>query len=70
MNPLAVPGKRTGSATVGDAAGIVINYTDGTKDPIEDLFAVTLTQSSRLDLTLTSETPSVSAMSASGMSAW
>src|SRR5262245_8873654 len=57
-NPITLPGGRTGSAAVGDATGIVINYSDGATDAIEDLFAVTLTQASRLDLKLTFTTAS------------
>ncbi len=51
-DPLSLPGGRVGNAKVGDVTGIVINYTDGVSDAIEDLFAVTITQSTRLDLTL------------------
>jgi hypothetical protein len=51
--PLLAPGKRSGSVAVGDAASLVINSSGGGSDSIEDLYAVTLAQRSRLDLLLT-----------------
>jgi hypothetical protein len=50
---LLAPGKRAGSVAVGDAASTTIQLNNGLSDPVEDLFGVTLAQSSRLDLTLT-----------------
>lgn len=49
---LQAPGKRNGNVAVGDAAALTINA-GGASDPIEDVFAVTLAQRSRLDLLLT-----------------
>src|SRR5262249_25893374 len=49
---LTVPGRRTGVVAVGDASTINFSYADGVKDPIEDLFAITLTQSAQVSLTL------------------
>jgi hypothetical protein len=51
-NALQLPGGRTGAAAVGDATAVQIVYTNGDRDGIEDLFAVTLTESVRLDLSL------------------
>jgi hypothetical protein len=53
-NALAAGGGRQGFAGVGDPTGITVYYFDGDHDGIEDLFAVTLTQSAPLELTLTS----------------
>jgi hypothetical protein len=50
---LLAPGKRSGSVALGDAALTIINLNNGLSDPVEDLFAVTIGQSSRLDLKLT-----------------
>lgn len=50
---LLAPGKRAGLVAVGDAASTTIQLNNGLSDPVEDLFGVTLAQSSRLDLTLT-----------------
>lgn len=49
---LLAPGKRSGSVAVGDAATTTIQFSGGLSDPVEDVYAVTLTQSSRLDLSL------------------
>jgi hypothetical protein len=49
---LLAPGKRNGSVAVGDTATTSVQFPGGASDPIEDLYAVTLTQSSRLDLSL------------------
>ncbi len=49
---LITTGSCSGSVALGDAALITINLNGGTSDVIEDLFAVTLTESSRLDLSL------------------
>ena len=49
---LLSPGKRKGSAAVGDAATTTVQVPGGQGDPVEDMFAVVLTQSSRLDLSL------------------
>lgn len=49
---LLSPGKRKGSIAVGDAATTTVQFPGGQSDPIEDMFAVVLTQSSRLDLSL------------------
>ncbi len=51
-NALATGSGRNGFAGVGDPTGITVYYFDGDQDGIEDLFAVTLTQSARLELTL------------------
>lgn len=51
--PLSLPGKRNGSVAVGDAAYWVVNYQDGTRDALEDFFALTVTQSSIVELKLT-----------------
>jgi len=49
---LLSPGKRKGSVAVGDAAIVTIQVPGGQSDPVEDMYAVVLTQSSRLDLSL------------------
>ncbi|MFN0109326.1 MAG: hypothetical protein ACKVZH_10780 [Blastocatellia bacterium] len=49
---LLSPGKRNGLVAVGDAATTTIQFPGGQSDPVEDMFAVNLTQSSRLDLAL------------------
>ncbi|MGH9801672.1 MAG: cohesin domain-containing protein, partial [Blastocatellia bacterium] len=49
---LLAPGKRNGSVAVGDAATTTIQFPGGQSDPVEDLFAVNLTQSSQLDLSV------------------
>lgn len=54
---LLAPGKRSGSVATGDAATINIQFPGGLSDPIEDLYSVTLTQNSRLELTLTGSNP-------------
>ncbi len=51
-NLLLVPGKRGGSVNVGDAAQTIIQLNNGLTDPVEDLFAVNLAQTSRLDIQL------------------
>ena len=51
-NLLLAPGRRGGFVATGDAALTTIQLNNGLSDPVEDLFAVTLAQSSRLDLTL------------------
>jgi hypothetical protein len=50
--PLPLPGKRNGAAAVGDAVYWVVVYQDGTKDGLEDFFALTVTQSSVIELKL------------------
>jgi hypothetical protein len=50
---LLAPGKRAGMVAVGDAALLTVNTSGGGSDKLEDLYAVTLTQKSRLDLSLT-----------------
>ncbi len=54
---LLAPGKRGGAAAVGDASTVTITGSSGSSDAIEDLFAVTLAQSSRLELLLTGSNP-------------
>lgn len=54
---LLAPGKVRGSVAVGDASNLVIRTSGGISDPVEDLFAVNLQQSSRLELTLTGTEP-------------
>ncbi len=54
---LLAPGKRNGSVATGDGAVTVMQFPGGLSDPVEDLYAVNLTQSSRLDLTLTGSNP-------------
>lgn len=49
---LLSPGKRKGSVSVGDAAVVTVQVPGGQSDPVEDMYAVVLTQSSRLDLSL------------------
>ncbi|NDD64610.1 MAG: hypothetical protein EBZ36_11655, partial [Acidobacteria bacterium] len=50
---LGVPGKRSGSVGVGDTAGLTLTTMTGHADPVEDLYAVNLMESRRLDLRLT-----------------
>src|SRR5574341_737071 len=52
-NLLTIPGIRTGSAAVGDAASIFILFENGDRDGIEDLFFFDLTTSAQVRLTLT-----------------
>lgn len=56
--PITIPGTCSGSVSSGDASSLVITYQDGTRDPIEDLYSVTLSQSQRLQVTLTFTTAS------------
>ncbi len=49
---LLSPGKRKGSVAVGDAATTTVQVPGGQNDPVEDMYSVVLTQSSRLDLLL------------------
>lgn len=49
---LLSPGKRKGSVAVGDAAVVTVQVPGGQSDPVEDMYSVVLTQSSRLDLSL------------------
>ncbi len=49
---LLAPGKRNGNVAVGDTATMSVQFPGGASDPLEDLYAVTLTQASRLDLSL------------------
>jgi uncharacterized repeat protein (TIGR01451 family) len=56
-NPLGDSGQSSGSVAVGEAASIVVQYSNGARDWIEDLFKVTLSQSSPLDLTLIAGNP-------------
>src|SRR5262249_31639026 len=49
---LLAPGSCSGSVAPGDAALITVNLNNGSSDDVEDLFATTLTQSSRLALLL------------------
>lgn len=50
---LGIPGKRSGTVAVGDAAAVTLTMITGQGDPVEDLFAVNLMESRRLDLRLT-----------------
>ena len=52
-NLLLVPGKRRGTVAIGDAASITLNSGKDSSDQIEDVFAISLAESSRLDLLLT-----------------
>ena len=54
---LLVPGKRSGAVATGDASGVTISLSNGLSDSIEDLFAISLMESKRLDLQLTGENP-------------
>lgn len=56
--PIPVPGSCGGSVSSGDASSIVITYSSGTRDPVEDLYSVTLSQAQRLQITLTFATAS------------
>lgn len=49
---LLAPGKRNGTVAIGDAATTTIQFPGGQTDPVEDMFAINLTQSSRIDLSL------------------
>jgi hypothetical protein len=49
---LLAPGRRSGVVATGDPALTTIQLNNGLSDPVEDLFGVTLAQSSRLDLSL------------------
>jgi hypothetical protein len=49
---LLAPGRRGGFVATGDPALTTIQFNNGLSDPVEDLFALTLAQSSRLDLLL------------------
>ena len=51
-NLLLAPGRRGGFVATGDPALVTIQLNNNLSDPVEDLFAVTLAQSSRLDLSL------------------
>lgn len=51
-NLLLVPGKRDGQVAVGDNSQINIQLNGNQSDPIEDLYAVNLSQASRLDVKL------------------
>ncbi len=51
-NLLLLAGKRAGTVALGDAAQLTIQLNNGLSDPVEDLFAVNLAQSSRLDVQL------------------
>lgn len=54
---LLTTGKRNGSVAVGDAATTILQFPGGQSDPVEDLFAINLTQSSRIDLSLVGVDP-------------
>ncbi|MGE0882993.1 MAG: pre-peptidase C-terminal domain-containing protein [Blastocatellales bacterium] len=54
---LLAPGKINGSVAVGDGAVTVMQFPGGLSDPVEDIYAVTLTENSRLDLMLTGSNP-------------
>jgi hypothetical protein len=51
-SPLTLGTPCTGSAATGDSSGIIVRYNDGTEDPIEDVFRVTLPSSARLNVSL------------------
>lgn len=50
---IALPGRRGGTVGIGDAAGLTISLSNGVSDQVEDLYAVSLMESKRLDLRLT-----------------
>lgn len=50
---ISLPGRRSGTVGVGDAAGLTLTLSNGVSDPVEDLFAINLMESKRLDLRLT-----------------
>lgn len=50
---IGLPGKRSGTVGVGDVAGLTIALSNGVSDQVEDLFAINLMESKRLDLRLT-----------------
>jgi hypothetical protein len=56
---LSLPGTRTGAAAVGDATHWVVSYQDGTKDGLEDLFALNVAQNSVVELKLTAANAAV-----------
>lgn len=49
---LQLSNTRSGSVAIGDAATTTVSFPGGQTDPVEDMFAVNLTESSRLDLSL------------------
>lgn len=49
---LQLSSTRSGSVAVGDAATTTVNFPGGLTDPVEDMFAVNLTEGSRLDISL------------------
>ncbi len=51
-NVLLLPGKRAGSVSVGDSSQITIELSNGLSDRIEDLFALTIGESRRVNLRL------------------
>ncbi|MFN0108882.1 MAG: beta strand repeat-containing protein [Blastocatellia bacterium] len=54
---LLTTGKRNGLVAIGDAATTILQFPGGQSDPVEDLFAINLTQSSRIDLSLVGTDP-------------
>src|SRR5215510_3878598 len=56
-NLLDAPGRRGGSVAIGDASLLTINLNNAPGDPVEDLYGLTLSRSSRLDLLLTGTNP-------------
>ncbi|MDX2034450.1 MAG: pre-peptidase C-terminal domain-containing protein [Blastocatellia bacterium] len=52
-NLLLASGKRSGNVSVGDPSAFTIQLYNNLSDPIEDVYAVNLPQSARLDLLLT-----------------
>jgi len=56
--PISIPGTCAGSVSSGDASSIVITYQNGVRDPVEDLYSVTLSQAQRLQITMTFATAS------------
>ncbi|MCI0387960.1 MAG: IPT/TIG domain-containing protein [Acidobacteria bacterium] len=54
---LQAPGRRGGSVSTGDAALITVNINNGSSDPVEDIYGLTLPSQSRLDVLLTGSNP-------------
>ncbi|HKQ73511.1 MAG TPA: IPT/TIG domain-containing protein [Blastocatellia bacterium] len=54
---LRAPGRRGGMVSVGDAALITVNINNGSSDPVEDIYGLTLPSQSRLDLLLMGSNP-------------
>ncbi len=56
-NLLLVSGKRMGRVAVGDTAQTTISFPNGASDPVEDMFAVNLAITARLDVQLNGTNP-------------